>query len=109
LTLTPSLSFGEDLKVFLQFLRSFERIGSITLKGLHGPDCIQSADQLFVNPYITVAQAAEILGASNPTARQAVALLEKEGLLKEVSGRAWGRLYLAAPILKAIEGPPLTK
>jgi len=35
-----------------------------------------------------------------------VALLEKEGLLKEVSGRAWGRLYLAEPILKAIEGPP---
>ena len=63
-------------------------------------------DQLFVNPYITVARAAEILGASNPTARQAVALLEKEGLLKEVSGRAWGRLYLAEPILKAIEGPP---
>jgi Fic family protein len=66
-------------------------------------------DQLFVNPYITVAQAAQILGASNPTARQAVALLEREGLLREISGRAWGRLYLAAPILKAIEGPPRTK
>jgi cell filamentation protein, protein adenylyltransferase len=66
-------------------------------------------DQLFVNPYITVAQAAQILGASNPTARQAVALLENEGLLKEISGRAWGRLYLAAPILKAIEGPSLRR
>ena len=63
-------------------------------------------DQLFVNPYITVARAAELLEVLNPTARQTVALLQKAGLLKEISGRAWGRLYLAEPILKAIESPP---
>jgi len=70
------------------------------------PKALALIDQLFVNPYITVARAAEILEVSNPTARQTVALLQKEGLLREISGRAWGRLYLAGPILKAIETPP---
>ena len=32
------------------------------------------------------------------TARQAVASLEKAGLLREITGRAWGKLYLAKPI-----------
>ena len=70
------------------------------------PKALALVDQLFVNPYISVARAAEILKVSNPTARQAVGFLQKEGLLKEISGRAWGRLYLAEPILKAIENPP---
>lgn len=53
----------------------------------------------------TVARAAEILDVSNPTARQAVGQLQAAGMLKEVSGRKWGQLYLAGPILKAIEQP----
>lgn len=60
-------------------------------------------DELFLNPYITVARAAEILKVSNPTARQAVLHLQKAGMLKEVSGRKWGQLYLAAPVMKIIE------
>lgn len=62
-------------------------------------------DQLFINPYITVARAEQILGVSNPTARQAVALLEKAGLLEEISGRRWGKLYLARAILDAVDKP----
>ena len=63
-------------------------------------------DELFVNPYITVARAESILHVTNPTARQIVQLLEREGLLEEVSGRSWGRIYLSKPILKAIDHPP---
>lgn len=61
-------------------------------------------DHLFINPYITVAKAAELLGTSNQTARQAVRVLEAADILREITGRKWGRLYLAAPILSAIEG-----
>lgn len=61
-------------------------------------------DALFVNPYITVSRAEKLLEVSNPTARQAVALLVKQRVLKEMSGRKWGRYYLAKPILDAIEG-----
>ena len=42
---------------------------------------------------------------ANPTARQAVALLQKHRMLKEVSGRQWGKLYLAQPILDVIDKP----
>lgn len=62
-------------------------------------------DHLYINPYITVARAERLLGVSNPTARQAVGLLQKHGVLKEISGRAWGKVYCAKPILDAVEKP----
>jgi len=63
-------------------------------------------DQLFINPYLTVSRASKILGVSNQTARQTVLTLERNGLLAEMTGRAWGRIYLAEPILRAIENVP---
>lgn len=60
-------------------------------------------DLLFVNPYISVARAAQLLQVSNPTARQPVGLLLEHGILEEITGRDWGRLYLARPILEAME------
>ncbi|RPH79993.1 MAG: hypothetical protein EHM80_06430 [Nitrospiraceae bacterium] len=60
-------------------------------------------DELFLNPYMSVARAERVLKVSNPTARQAVALLQKKGMLEEVTGREWGKLYLAKPIMDTIE------
>jgi Fic family protein len=67
------------------------------------PNATALLDELFVNPYITVSLAARLLNVSYPTARSAVTRLQKDGLLEEITGRAWGRLYLARPILEAIE------
>jgi Fic family protein len=67
------------------------------------PKAAQLIDALFVNPYMSVARAQRILKVSNPTARQTVAKLEKLGMLTEITGREWGRLYLARPILRVIE------
>lgn len=67
------------------------------------PRALELLDELFTNPYITVARAAEALKVSNPTARQAVTALERAGMVEEVSGRAWGKLYLARPIMRVIE------
>ena len=63
-------------------------------------------DQLFFNPYMTVARAAQVLGVSNPTARKAVERLEQAGVLQETTGREWGRVYLASAISAAIRNPP---
>jgi Fic family protein len=72
---------------------------------LHGKaKALALVDELFVNPYITVARAALMLGTSNQTARQAVVLLEQNNILEEITGRSWGRLYLARPILDALNG-----
>jgi Fic family protein len=60
-------------------------------------------DHLFENPYITVARAAKLLKVTTPTARNAVEALVTHGVLVEQSGRQWGRVYLAKPILDAIE------
>ena len=67
------------------------------------PNSLRLLDDLFLNPYLTVARATQILGTSEPTARQTIAGLQQQGLLVEVSGRKWRRVYLARPILEAIE------
>jgi Fic family protein len=67
------------------------------------PSSLKLLDELFLNPYLTVARAVRILEVSKPTARQNIAFLQKEGLLEEVSGRKWRRIYLARPILEDIE------
>jgi Fic family protein len=68
------------------------------------PKALALLDHLFLNPYMSVARAQRALKVSNPTARQAVRALEQKGMLEEITGRSWGRLYLARPILEAIEG-----
>jgi Fic family protein len=70
------------------------------------PKALALVDELLINPFITVARAATVLGSSRETARQAVRLLEREELLYEVSGRSWGRVYVAHLILEAIQRPP---
>ena len=54
---------------------------------------------------MTVARAVKILNVSHPTARQAVKILKETGILQEVTGREWGRIYQAAAISRAIEKP----
>lgn len=61
-------------------------------------------DELFVNPYVTVAKAARVLNVTTPTARAAVERLENAGMLHEQTGRRWGRVFLARPILRLIDG-----
>jgi Fic family protein len=59
-------------------------------------------DALFINPYTTVARAAEQLGVTAPTAKKTIDKLVKIGALKETTGRDWGKTWLARPILKAV-------
>ena len=59
-------------------------------------------DQLFQNPYITVVAAEKAMGVSNPTARGAITFLQGKGMLREITGRGWGRMYVADEILEAV-------
>ncbi len=69
------------------------------------PNALGLVDALFVNPYMTVGRAVTVLGKTHPTANTAIKALEKDGVLKEVSGRQWGRYYVCPPILEALEKP----
>src|SRR6202040_970860 len=56
-------------------------------------------DGLFVNPYVTIARAAQLLKVSEPTADKSIKLLADAGVLQETTGRTWGRVWVARPIL----------
>jgi Fic family protein len=60
-------------------------------------------DELFINPYITVARAAELLKVSDTTADKTIRLLSDLKMLHERTGRTWGRIWVARPILDVIE------
>lgn len=63
-------------------------------------------DDLFINPYVTVARAATRLEVSDTTADKTVRHLAKIGMLREMTGRSWRRIWVAKPILDIIENPP---
>ena len=66
---------------------------------------IRLLDRLFTNPYLTIRQAADYLGASQPTAAKAISELERRHIVAEFGERQWRRLYVAHPILEVLEGP----
>ncbi|HYL88682.1 MAG TPA: Fic family protein [Burkholderiales bacterium] len=68
------------------------------------PKALSLVDQLFTNPYLTVARAEAVLKISNPTARKVVDLLIERKLIAQMGKRRWAKLYLAREVLEAIEG-----
>ena len=69
------------------------------------PNALALVDELFVNPYMTIGRAARVLGKTHPTAKAAITVLEQNRIVRELSGRQWGRFYVCAPILEAIDKP----
>ena len=61
-------------------------------------------DSLFVNPIVTSATAQAALAATAPTARAAIRTLEQHGILRELTGRRWGRVFQADELLNVIRG-----
>lgn len=69
------------------------------------PNALALIDELFVNPYMTIGRGAKVLNKTHPTAKAAISVLEERKILKEISGRQWGRFYVCAPVLEALEKP----
>ena len=59
-------------------------------------------DDLFVNPYVTVSGVAKQLDVGKPAATASIKLLESLGILREHTGKQYGRVWKAEPILHAI-------
>ena len=60
-------------------------------------------DQLLTNPYTSIAKVSELLEVSVPTASKMIKELESKGLLKETTGRSWGKVFVASEVLAALE------
>ncbi|MGD9693274.1 MAG: Fic family protein [Phycisphaerales bacterium] len=59
-------------------------------------------DHLYGSPAVTAASAQRALDTTDPTARKAIKRLEESGLLKEHTGREYGKVWVARPILDII-------
>lgn len=63
------------------------------------------AMRLFERPYITTEDAAELLGMSDQSARNAIEELEERGILEEVTGKQRYREYKAREIFEVLNEP----
>ena len=62
-------------------------------------------DELFASPFITVSGAASALSLTYPAAQKNVNKLTEAGILREMTGRATNRVYVADEILKLLDAP----
>jgi len=62
-------------------------------------------EDLIGYPVITVTQAARLHDVSYPTANSAIQRLVKVGILREVTGRNYGRVYFCQDVMQEVERP----
>lgn len=55
-------------------------------------------DALFINPLVSTRRAQSVLGVSPPTARATIKALQQHGVLREITGRTWGKVFRADEI-----------
>lgn len=67
-------------------------------------NAIALVEALFDNPLVSSRRAQEVLGVSAPTARSAIRTLEEQGILHEITGRSWGKVYRAEEIYACLRG-----
>lgn len=61
-------------------------------------------DALFYNPLVYTRRAETVLSVSAPTARATIKTLEDHGVVREITGRNWGRIYRADEIYSLLRG-----
>lgn len=61
------------------------------------------ADQLFITPFLTVPQAQQMLGMTYPSAKANIDRLVEAGILQQLGGGSYGKLFVADNILQAVE------
>ena len=76
--------------------------GPIDAACAHAMAAIQLLDLLPSNPIVTVPKATRLLGTTAPTARKAVEVLERIGVLCETSGKQRDRVYAYQGYLQAL-------
>jgi len=61
-------------------------------------------DHLFINPYISIAKARDLLGVTTPTASKTITILESEKILGKITDGSYGQVWAARPILRIVHG-----
>lgn len=93
----PVLKMNECLGEWEKFLHMRDAIPDlIQCAMMHAqvrgkPNALGWIDDLFINTCMTIGRAAKILGETHPTAKATIAALERSEILREITGRQWGR------------------
>jgi Fic family protein len=61
-------------------------------------------DSMFSATYVTFNKAARVMGVTHAAASVHVRRLQKAGILKEVSGRRWGMIFVAPAVMELLYG-----
>lgn len=89
-------------------LRKYELYRTKLFAGKRVPgEAARILDQVFANPYISVARYAERFGVPYPSAQRGVDFWVQQGLLREATGRQRNRVFFADEVLGVMAGPSL--
>ena len=79
-----------------------------TIRPRGAVNALKMLDLLFEKPVVDVASVVTTLGVTQPTANELLRTFEDAGILREMSGRAWGRYFLYDSYVKILsEGTEL--
>lgn len=86
----------EDLLAFRQEL--MDRLAATKIRGV----AVRIADSLIGYPIITPTQAAELHGVTYPPANNAIKTLVDLGVLREITGRGYGRAFVCDAVMSIL-------
>ena len=89
---------GMLLQLWQDYRRRLQSVRSSAL-------LLKLVDELFNRPYLTFGNAKEVLAVTYRSAQLNVTKLVDAGILEELPGRKYGRIFVAREILKTLEEP----
>lgn len=96
----------ETARDSLRRVRALMDLRERLLREDHGKGTPALVAQLFVRPSITAIEAARVMGVSKPTATKVLLAMTRAGHLREITGRARSRAFVAQAILDGLERTP---
>lgn len=96
----------ETARDALQRVRALMNLREQLLRQAYGKGTAALVAQLFVRPSITAPEAARIMNVSLPTAYKVLAAMIADGHLREITGRARSRTFVAPAILAGLDRTP---
>lgn len=87
----------------VQLIELHEQYRARIYKKTRSSNAIRLIDHLFISPATTVGRAKEYLGVGYKTAKNNMDILIDAGILEEITGSNYGRIYIASEILDAVE------
>ncbi len=98
-----NIQANKSLELFKKIYSYKNELKEIISKKYNSSKLIIIINNLFKNPFIKIEDIVDEFKISHPAASKIIHLLEKEGIIEEVTGRKKNKLYLANKIMRILE------